>query len=351
MFYYQRQQTEPVPLGYHNLEMTCRSLEPGEPYLFYILSKHRPEHPLPVFTFQEYVPPGKGYHELKVSYKKVFSIYVLALNPFINAKFYPIVWRNKRKTSNTLGFSQEPLTDDNAYGHLSDGSKGSCWQLWWPRLWSYRLNTRAFISVTECPFQRRKATVIMRALEAVWNLSPALVSSQLSWFLQLVLSIQPFIKIIQVLDFLFPSVSALWECITPAHTTRRLPKPASTLTISSDDLDDRDGPSESGWLLYFKGFMYLFISKEKVFWVDLKVRYPSCVSTIECIDNQLLKARMLSRAVLTHQLKKMKSKMAKCKQCDNYIVVSGIECEQVWRISEERIAEDPDQWWSSHSFL
>lgn len=66
MFYYQRQQTEPVPLGYHNLEMTCRSLEPGEPYLFYILSKQRPEHPLLVFNFQDYVPPGKGYNELIV---------------------------------------------------------------------------------------------------------------------------------------------------------------------------------------------------------------------------------------------------------------------------------------------
>lgn len=59
MFYFQRQQTEPVPLGYHNLEMTCRSLEPGEPYLLYILSRRRPEHLLQTFTFQEYVPHGK----------------------------------------------------------------------------------------------------------------------------------------------------------------------------------------------------------------------------------------------------------------------------------------------------
>lgn len=39
----------------------------------------------------------------------------------------------------------------------------------------------------------------------------------------------------------------MWEYITPAHTTRRLPKAASTLTISSDDLDDRDIASESDW--------------------------------------------------------------------------------------------------------
>lgn len=67
MFYYQRQQTEPVPLGYHNLEMTCRSLAPGEPYLLYILSKRRPEHPLQAFTFKEYVPQGKGYSSQSVS--------------------------------------------------------------------------------------------------------------------------------------------------------------------------------------------------------------------------------------------------------------------------------------------
>lgn len=61
MFYYQRQQTEPVPLGYHNLEMTCRSLEPGEPYLLYVLSKRRPEQRLQVFAFQDYIPQYKGW--------------------------------------------------------------------------------------------------------------------------------------------------------------------------------------------------------------------------------------------------------------------------------------------------
>lgn len=64
MFYYQRQQTEAVPLGYHNLELTCRSLEPGEPYLLYVLSRRRPEQHLQLFTFQEYVPQGKGYCKL-----------------------------------------------------------------------------------------------------------------------------------------------------------------------------------------------------------------------------------------------------------------------------------------------
>uniref|UniRef100_A0A672IAG8 GEM interacting protein n=1 Tax=Salarias fasciatus TaxID=181472 RepID=A0A672IAG8_SALFA len=149
MFYYQRQQTEPIPLGYHNLELTCRSLEPGEPYLLYILSRRRPEQPLQTFSFQEYVP-------------QVFFLY--------------------------------------------------------------------------CPLY--------------FN-------------------------------------SALCQCNIKAHPSRRLPKTASALTVSSDDLDDRD-----------------------------------------CIDGQPVKVRSYSRAALTHRLKKMKNKMGKCKQCENYIVVGGVECEE-----------------------
>ena len=41
------------------------------------------------------------------------------------------------------------------------------------------------------------------------------------------------------------------------------------------------------------------------------------------------KVRIPSRAALTHRVRKMKSKMVKCKQCDNYIVVNGVECEEV----------------------
>lgn len=54
-----------------------------------------------------------------------------------------------------------------------------------------------------------------------------------------------------------------------------------------------------------------------------------CPAPTEYIDSQSVKVRMLSRAALTHRLKKMKSKMIKCKHCDNYIVVSGVECEEV----------------------
>ena len=71
MFYHQRQQTEPVPLGYHNLEQKCRSLEPGEPYRQYVCNKHYPEQLLQVFEFQEYVPQGKGYDVLVQFIKQV----------------------------------------------------------------------------------------------------------------------------------------------------------------------------------------------------------------------------------------------------------------------------------------
>ncbi|XP_042360726.1 GEM-interacting protein [Plectropomus leopardus] len=188
MFYFQRQQTESVPLGYHSLELTCRSLEPGEPYLLYILSKRRPEQPHQAFTFQEYVPQCKG---------------------------------NKRKTSNTLSSVQDssPMTDDSPLRRPIDG-----------RRTGYSDN-----------------------------------------------------------DSFGGSLESL---SSPAHTNRRLPKTASTLTVSSDDMDERD-TSES-----------------------------------EYIDVQSLKARTPSRAALTHQLRKMKSKMVKCKQCENYIVVNGVECEE-----------------------
>ncbi|XP_032394433.1 GEM-interacting protein isoform X2 [Etheostoma spectabile] len=189
MFYYQRQQTEPVPLGYHNLELTCRSMEPGEPYLLYILSKPRPEQRVQVFTFQEYVPHCKG---------------------------------NKRKTSNPLSSLQDssPMTDDSLLRRYSDG-----------RRTGYSDN------------------------ESFGG--------------------------------------SLESLSSPAHTNRRLPKTASTLTVSSDDMDERDIASES-----------------------------------ECIDGQPVKTRTISRAALTHRLRKMKSKMVKCKQCENYIVVNGIECEE-----------------------
>ncbi|XP_013880185.1 GEM-interacting protein isoform X3 [Austrofundulus limnaeus] len=187
MFFYQRQQTEPIPLGYHNLEVTCRTVEPGEPYLLYVLSKRRPVQPLQIFTFQEYAPHGKS---------------------------------NKRKTGTVFSPVQDPslMLDDNSCRRSSDAKKTGY------------SDSESFGGSSE-------------------------------------------------------SLSS------PAH--RRLPKTLSTLTVSSDDLDDRDAVLES-----------------------------------EYTDSQSVKTRMFSRAALTHRLKKTKSKMIKCKQCENYIVVSGVECEE-----------------------
>ncbi|XP_077413042.1 GEM-interacting protein isoform X2 [Vanacampus margaritifer] len=183
MFYYQRQQTEPVPLGYHSLELTCRSLEPGEPYLMYVRSMRRQETPLQVFSFQEYVPQGK---------------------------------RNKRKTSNHLSSLQDssPHTDDSPY--------------------------------------RQPGRFVFSDSESVGG--------------------------------------SLESLSSPAHCHRRVHRMHNFL---ADDMDDRDVASES-----------------------------------ECLDGQQVKVRTPSRAALTHRLRKLKSKMVKCKQCDNYIYVNGVECEE-----------------------
>ncbi|KAM9391856.1 GEM-interacting protein isoform 2-T2 [Pholidichthys leucotaenia] len=188
MFYYQRQQMEPVPLGYHNLEVTCRSLEPGEPYLLYILSKPRSEQPLQIFTFQEYVPLFKG----------------------------------KRKTNSTLNSQLDSslVSDDSPLRRPCDGRKPG-----------------------------------HSDSESIGGSSESLSS--------------------------------------PAHTNKRHVRTASNLSVPSDDLDDRDVGSES-----------------------------------EYSDGSVVRARQVSRAALTHRLRKMKSKMVKCKQCDNLIVVSGVECEE-----------------------
>ncbi|XP_061568180.1 GEM-interacting protein isoform X2 [Cololabis saira] len=184
MFFYQRQQTEPIPLGYHKLEDTCRCLEPGEPYLLYVLSRRRPELTVPTFSFQEYFPLGK-------SKRKISN-----LSALLDSSFIPD--DNIRRHS-----------DDRKMGH-SDGES------------------------------------IGGSLESLSS---------------------------------------------PAH--RRLPKTVSPFIVSLDDLDDRDLVSES-----------------------------------ESTEGLPVRAKIISRAALTHRLRKMKSKMVKCKHCDTYIVVSGVECEE-----------------------
>ncbi|XP_031689697.1 GEM-interacting protein-like isoform X2 [Oncorhynchus kisutch] len=189
MFYFQRQQTEPVPLGYHNLELTCRPCEPGEPYLLYIFRKRSQEQPLQTFTFQEFVPQNKS---------------------------------GRRKTSNPSSLQDSSLPEES-------------------------LVKRKGYSDSES---------IGGSLESLSS---------------------------------------------PAHGNRRLPKAPSTGTMSSDDLDERDIGT---------------------------VLEGDCVDSTPEGNGTAGKVRTTSRAALTHRLRKMKSKMVKCKQCDNYIVVNGIECEE-----------------------
>ncbi|KAJ7992092.1 hypothetical protein DPEC_G00274970 [Dallia pectoralis] len=190
MFYYQRQQTEPIPLGYHNLELTCRPCEPGEPYLLYVFRRRTAEQHPQTFAFQEFVPQNKS----------------------------------RRKTSNPITLIQDsfPLPDDS-------------------------------------PVKRKG-----------YSDSESMGGSQ-------------------------ESLSS------PAYATRRLPKAPSTGTMSSDDLDERD--------------------------IGTVMEGDSLDSTPEG-NGTTGKVQATSRAALTHRLRKMKSKMMKCKQCENYIVVSGIECEE-----------------------
>ncbi|KAM9780523.1 GEM-interacting protein [Neosynchiropus ocellatus] len=186
MFYYQRQHTDPIPLGYQNLELICRSLEPGEPYLRFILAKQRPEQPLQIFTFQKYEGPGK---------------------------------RAKRKTSNPLNSLHDvsPTADE---------------------------------SPSKYPGESRRIG---------YSDSESIGGS-------------------------------LESLSSPVHANKRQHK---TLAMFSEDLDDRENASES-----------------------------------ECLDGPHVKVRTPSRATLTHRLRKTKSKMVKCKQCENYIVVNGVECEE-----------------------
>ncbi|XP_041736834.1 GEM-interacting protein-like isoform X1 [Coregonus clupeaformis] len=191
MFYFQRQQTEPVPQGYHNLEVTCRPCEPGEPYLLYIFRKRSQEQPLQTFTFQEFVPQNKS---------------------------------GRRKTINPISSLQDSF------------------------------------SLPEESLVKRKG----------YSDSESIGGS-------------------------------LESLSSPAHGNRRLPKAPSTGTMSSDDLDERDMGT---------------------------VLEGDYVDSIPEGNGAVGKVRTTSRAALTHRLRKMKSKMVKCKQCDNYIVVSGIECEE-----------------------
>ncbi|KAJ8373191.1 hypothetical protein AAFF_G00270240 [Aldrovandia affinis] len=205
MFYYQRQQTESVPVGYRNLELTCRPCEPGEPYLHYILDRRLTPRPQQTFSFEEYTPQSRR-------------------SP-----------TSRRKTSNPLSTAQD--------SHLLD---------------------EALLKRVTNPSESRKMG---------YSDSESIGGS-------------------------------LESLSSPAHGNRKLPKAPSTGTMSSDDLDEKD---PGAW--------------HETESVDLGAEGNGPLGNV-------CKVRTPSRAALTHSLRKMKSKMGKCRQCDNFILVNGIECEE-----------------------
>ncbi|XP_066564153.1 GEM-interacting protein isoform X2 [Amia ocellicauda] len=209
LFHYQRQQTEPVPLGYHNLEVTCRPSEPGETYLRYIFKRRKREQVRETF---EFIAAGK--------------------------KSPPA---GRRKTSNPPMGDSNPLPEEttskrSSIGPDSTGRNSRCAKPGYS-------DTDSLGGSTESP----------------------------------------------------PS--------SPAHIPR-LPKASSTGTMSSEDLEDKD----LGQL--YEG--------------DTGDPLGDSIGSL----GSGCKIRSQSRASQMHRLRKMRNKMARCRQCENYILVNGIECEE-----------------------
>ncbi|KAG5279234.1 hypothetical protein AALO_G00075550 [Alosa alosa] len=209
MFFFQRQQTESVPLGYGNLEETCRPYEPGEPYLRYVFGTHRQQQPPLTFMFQEYVPQSK--------------------------RSPP---SGRRKTSNPLTALQDSFAlPDELKRHSGDG--------------------------------RRPGNSDSESMGG-----------------------------------------SLESLSSPAHGNRRAAKVPSG-TMSSDDLDERE-----------MGTVY----------------EAESLDPLSESNGSTGKVRT-SRAALTHRLRKTKSKMIKCKQCENYVLVNGVECEECGLVMHRKCLE------------
>ncbi|KAL2101586.1 hypothetical protein ACEWY4_003347 [Coilia grayii] len=209
MFFFQRQQIEPVPRAYLNLETTCRPYEPGEPYLRYIFGSKRRQQPLQTFVFQEYAPQSK--------------------------RSPP---SGRRKTSNPLSALQDAYAvPDDVKRYSGDG--------------------------------RRPGNSDSESMGG-----------------------------------------SLESLSSPAHGNRRVPKVPSG-TMSSDDLDERE-----------MGTVYEGESTD----------------ALSESNGPVGKVRT-SRAALTHRLKKTKSKMIKCKQCENYVLVNGVECTECGLVMHRKCLE------------
>lgn len=166
--------------------------------------------------------------------------------------------------------------------------------------------------------QGKSGIVTVRVSEAAQNPCPALVGTRIPFHLH---ASQHFVEL-NIFNFLSFFFFALWEYITEA---RRQGKTASILTVSSDDLED-----EPGFLPTFSFICKICYKTNLLSGTQLANGFINLLHLpAEYNDGQPAKVRQVSRAALSHRLKKMKSKMAKCKQCENYIVVSGVECEEV----------------------
>ncbi|XP_063043706.1 GEM-interacting protein [Engraulis encrasicolus] len=100
---------------------------------------------------------------------------------------------------------------------------------------------------------------------------------------------------------------------SPAHGNRRVPKVGSSGTMSSDDLDERE-----------MGTVYEGEGND---------------SLSESNGSMTMSKVRTSRAALTHRLKKTKSKMIKCKQCENYVLVNGVECTECGLVMHRKCLE------------
>lgn len=130
-----------------------------------------------------------------------------------------------------------------------------------------------------------------------------------------------------------------------AHGNRRVAKPSSG-TISSDDLDEREmgtvyegGESSLSFAtiltllndclaphtehLHLTSMICLMAKHQLVQFHPTESQDPLSES------NGMTGKVRTSRAALTHRLKKTKTKMIKCKQCENYVLVNGVECVEV----------------------
>ncbi|TTL72953.1 GEM-interacting protein [Bagarius yarrelli] len=118
MFFYKRQQMEPIPVGYQNLELTCRPCEPGEPYLLYVSRKCGPEQPLQTFIFQEFIPLNKRTQKVSNAPMPLQD----SSSQLEDMRRYSDGRRTGHSDSDSIGGSQESLSSPESSDPLNDSN-------------------------------------------------------------------------------------------------------------------------------------------------------------------------------------------------------------------------------------